>query len=186
MTSGLQCGLLELSAADASVATERYAERKRSYLNTAQLCADAALAFVPFIVEADGGLGKEARSVLANLAGATARLTGDAISLRVEWVMQSLAVRLQRANALAIARRAPGSAPSLAAPLAAAQAQLRFAAALQSPTPAPPGTIPFAQPLSAAPATLTPPSLHTAVPLPAAGAAGAAAGSAGGGGLQSV
>ena len=95
-----------------------------------------------------------------------------------------------------IARRAPGAAPPLAAPLAAAQAQLRFAAAsqttpaapapVQTSQPAPPAALPVARSLPAAIA-IQPnlPSLpaacpSAAVPLPAVGAAGAA------GGLQSV
>ena len=83
----------------------------------------------PLVVEADGGFGKEARSVLGALATAAGRLTGEGTAVRGEMAVQSLSVALQRANAAAIARRAPDPAPPLAAPLAAAQSQLRFAAA---------------------------------------------------------
>ena len=55
VTSGLQCGLLGISEADGSCAAERYAERKRQHLQTAQLCDDACITFAPFIVEAEGG-----------------------------------------------------------------------------------------------------------------------------------
>ena len=136
MTSGLQAGLV-VSACDGTVATERDAERKRNHLQTAAICAEAGLAFIPFVFEAEGGLGREGRSVLSGLARDAARLTGDSPSFRGELASQALAVALQRANALAIARRAPGSAPPLAAPLAAARDQLRIAAALRLPVAAP-------------------------------------------------
>ncbi len=74
----------------------------------AALCAEAGLNFVPFIVEAEGGFGKDARIVLAALADASANLTGEARSVRAEMAKQCLSVSLQRSNALAIARRAPG------------------------------------------------------------------------------
>ena len=46
----------------------RYEARKRSHLRTAELCDAAALTFFPFVVEADGGLGSDARRVIAQLA----------------------------------------------------------------------------------------------------------------------
>eukprot|EP00660_Eupelagonema_oceanica_P019764 gene19764-biopygen9659 len=135
VTSGLQLGLTAQSAADGSVACARYEERKRAYLDTAKQCADASLTFVPFIVEGEGegGLGPCARTVVASLAAASARLTGESASVRAGLCTQALSVALQRANALAIARRIPCAAPDLAAPLAAAKAELRFAAAAAPP-----------------------------------------------------
>jgi hypothetical protein len=134
VTSGLQAGYLSASAADGGAATARYADRKRSHLDTATLCADAGLTFVPFGFEAEGGVGREARAVLGGLARDSARLTGEGHSTRAAMAAQALSVALQRANALAIARRAPGSAPPMSVPLAAAQDQLRFAAAARLPT----------------------------------------------------
>ena len=49
--------------------------------------------------------------------------------MRSEYVTQSLAVTLQRENALAIARRAVGISQPLAVPLAEARYALAFAAA---------------------------------------------------------
>ena len=129
VTSGLQSALHALSAVDGGAAAERYAERKRRHLDTAAQCADAAFSFIPFVVEAESGLGREARGVLTALAHDSARFTGEAPSVRGERATQALSVALQRANALAIARRAPGHSPPLAAPLARAREQLRFAAA---------------------------------------------------------
>eukprot|EP00663_Eupelagonemidae_sp_cell21sb_P011775 gene11775-biopygen4742 len=126
VTSGLQSALLDLSAQNGSAATERYAQRKRRYLDTAQQCTDAGLRFVPFIVEAEGGLGKEAHTLVTALAHDSARLTGETPSTRAERALQSLSVALQRANALAIIRRAVGPR-SFAPPLAMAREQLRFA-----------------------------------------------------------
>jgi hypothetical protein len=152
VTSGLQCGLLDLSAADGGVAATRYEERKRSHLRTAQLCDEAGLHFLPFVVEADGGFGSDACATLSALARAAARLTGEAPSVRGAYVKQSLSIALQRANALAIARRAPGVAPPLAAPLAAARAQLAFAAAAGPPPPLPPNAAAGAAGADATPA----------------------------------
>ncbi len=157
ITSGLQCGLLGLSSADGSAAVDRYEDRKRNFLHTAQQFADASLTFVPFVVEAEGGLGTSARGVLAAIAGAVGRLTGEGTGVRGELAAQALSIALQRANATAIARRAPGAMLPLAAPLAAAQAQLRFAAAA-APTqphllaqPHPPVAHPLGIPLGAVP-----------------------------------
>ncbi len=142
VTSGLQAGLQNVSALDGGAAAARYADRKRAYLDTATLCDDAGLTFVPFVFEAEGGVGREGRAVLSGLARDAARLTGETPSARGELAMQALSVALQRANALAIARRATGSAPPLSAPLAAARDQLRFAAAMRLPA-----AIPFAVPI---------------------------------------
>ncbi len=142
VTSGLQAGLQAVSASNGAAATERYADRKRSYLNTAAQCADAGLTFVPCIFEAEGGIGREARALLSTLARDAARLTSEDASLRGQLALQSLSVCLQRANALAIARRAPGSAPPVSVPLAAARDQLRFAAAARFPA-----AIPLAVPI---------------------------------------
>ena len=51
-------GYLDASAVDGGAATARYADRKHGHLNTAALCADAGLSFVPFIFEAEGGVGR--------------------------------------------------------------------------------------------------------------------------------
>ena len=47
----------------------------------------------------------------------------------IDMALQSLSVSLQRSNALAIARRAPGASPPLSDALYGARAQLRFVAA---------------------------------------------------------
>ena len=73
-------------------------------LDTAELCADAGLCFVPFGFEAEGGFGREAREVLAGLARDSARLTGEGHATRAAMAAQALSVTLQRANAHAIAR----------------------------------------------------------------------------------
>ena len=133
VTSGLQSALLELTATDGTAATDRYAERKITYLNTAEQCKESALQSMPFVVEADGSLGREARTIVAKLARDTAKRTGEAPSIRTEWATQALSVALQRANAVAIARRACGPLP-LAPPLAAARAQLQYASAAAATT----------------------------------------------------
>eukprot|EP00664_Eupelagonemidae_sp_cell27_P009466 gene9466-7537_t len=68
----------------------------------------------------------DALGVLSDLARASARLTREPHSLRHQQHMQSLAIVLQRANALAILRRAPSSAPTCA-PLRAARSALQSA-----------------------------------------------------------
>ncbi len=131
VTSGLQMGLLEMSAGDGGLATEVYAAHKRSHLRTAELCEDAGIIF---IIEAEGGLGADACGVLRTLARDASRLTAEPPSVRASMATQSLAVSLQRSNALAILRRAPSAAPPLSAPLAAARDQLMYAAAAQPTT----------------------------------------------------
>ena len=145
MTSGLQCGVLELSISDGGAAAARYAVRKRRYLDTANLCDAAAFTFVPVIFEAEGGLGRDAAALIGGLAQAAARLTSETAELRAELMLQSLSITLQRANALAIARRATGAQPALCAPLAAAHVQLSFAAAVAA-DPNVPGAVSAAAP----------------------------------------
>eukprot|EP00660_Eupelagonema_oceanica_P008066 gene8066-biopygen42227 len=194
VTSGLQAGLLDLSAVDGGAAAARYADRKRHHLDTAAQCDDAGLKFVPFIFEAEGGLGSEARALLTLLSRDAARLTSEEPAVRDGHAVQALSVSLQRSNALAIARRAVGSAPPLCAPLAAARDHLHLAAAAQPSAPdAPAGAAgnPAAVAAAAAPAptpaataaSSTPPCASAcgtsppppAVPVAAAAAAAAAA-----------
>ena len=82
VSSGLQCGLLDHSAVDGGFATARYADRKRAYLDIAALCADAGVEFIPCVFEAEGGIGRELRAVLARVARDAARLTGESPSVR--------------------------------------------------------------------------------------------------------
>ena len=82
-----------------------------------------------FFEVAEGGYGAAARCLLRQLASHTARLTADEVDVRAEYVTQSLAVKLQRENALAIARRAVNTSQQLAVPLAEARYALAFAAA---------------------------------------------------------
>ncbi len=119
VTSGLQSALLNLSAVDGAAAAARYEERKRQFLGTAAQCKEAGMLFAPFVVEAEGGLGSDARTLLNSLAHDAAKLTGEAPSVSLERATQALSVALHRANAPAIARRAGGPLPP-AAPLAAA------------------------------------------------------------------
>jgi hypothetical protein len=188
VTSGLQVGSLVGSAKDGGSPALAYELHKRSFLNTAALCEDVGLDFVPMVVEASGGgWGSDAREVLGCIAKAAATLTGDAASVKAEQLIQSLAVCLHRANASAILRRSVGAAPlspalaSAASTLAAAQAACAHPASAPGdalpPLPASPRAAVTARPLPHTPAALVPPvtaAAATAAPRAALVAACAA------------
>ena len=106
VTSGLQCGLLESSATDGGDAAARYEAIKCEDMQTKSQCDEVGIAFTPFVVEAEGGLGHTGRKLLRRIAADAARLTGKPASWRAEMVSQSLSIVLQRANAQAVLRRA--------------------------------------------------------------------------------
>ena len=55
VTSGLRCGASASSAADGSHACAAYEKRKRAHLDTATLCQQQGLQFVPLIAESSCG-----------------------------------------------------------------------------------------------------------------------------------
>ncbi len=114
-TSGIRCGFTFLSARDGSAATVSYEARKCKFLDTEALCKRENIVFTPCVCEASGGSwGPIARRVFATLANSAAKFTGDNPSRKLEEIIQTLSVILQRANALAILVRSPPSPPTQA------------------------------------------------------------------------
>ncbi len=114
-TSGIRCGFTFLSARDGSAATVSYEARKCKFLDTEALCKRENIVFTPCVCEASGGSwGPIARRVFATLANSAAKFTGDNPSRKLEEILQTLSVILQRANALAILVRSPPSPPTQA------------------------------------------------------------------------
>ena len=127
VTSGLQIGSLDLSAADGGEAAALYSNRKRTHLSTAAHCAEEGVAFIPMVVEASGGAWtEEALAVLRLLARVSARLTGERPAVLAERFVQNLSITLHRANARANLRRASAGVQTDPA-LAAARAELAAA-----------------------------------------------------------
>ena len=120
------------SAIDGSSAATLYAARKRSHLDTDSHCRDQGIDFIPMVMEASGGSwGPDARHVLHEISKCAARTTGDSPAEKLEQSTQSLSICLHRANARAIACRAPAAAPAHSA-VAVAQSALARAAAEHS------------------------------------------------------
>ena len=118
VTSGLRCGAAAASAADGSHTCAAYEERKRSHLNTAALCRDQGLQFLPLIAESScGGWGREAIKVWRTLGALLAAKSGDGSGAATEQLLQCLSVTLQRENARAVLRRLPDGAQSASTPL---------------------------------------------------------------------
>ena len=111
VTSGLRCGSTASSASDGSHACAAYEERKRNHLQTAALCREQGLQFIPLIAEAvSGGWGREAMKAWRQLGALLANRTGETASTCTEHLLQCLSVTLQRENARAVIQRLPDSA----------------------------------------------------------------------------
>ena len=124
VTSGLRTDVVERVANSGSVAVQEYEERKRSHLNTANLCANEGFSFIPLVVEAHGGgWGLEARRAFSNLALRASAASGNSSSEVSDKLTQRLSCLLHRENARAVLLRLPGwTASHDAASLEAASA----------------------------------------------------------------
>ena len=82
-----------------------YAERKRTCRSTARQCLGQGIHFLPLVLEAQGGMTREAGAFFHGLGAAVATAEGgDAAAVREE-IFARLAILLLRANARALARR---------------------------------------------------------------------------------
>ena len=112
VTTGLRHGSLHLLDSGAGPAAD-YEARKRSHLQTQDLCTAQGIQFVPLVAESRGGWGPAALKTWQALAQATATASGEPLSLEANRLYESLAVVLQRENARAVLRRLPEPAPAL-------------------------------------------------------------------------
>lgn len=105
-------------------AAEAYADKKRSYLDTASKCEAAGVRFQPMVFEAQGGMTSQAGSVLHAIAGAVAVAEdGDQIKIREE-LFEKISLLTMRANARRIRRRRIGREAVEASTSSAARAVL--------------------------------------------------------------
>ena len=102
--------MVAASARDGGQACAVYEDRKRSHQNTAAMCRDQGLQFVPLVC--GGGWGPEARKTWRTLGGFIAARTGQAPGTATEHLRQFLSVTLQRELARAVLRRLSEAAPA--------------------------------------------------------------------------
>ena len=84
----------------------QYEDFKRNHLDTARLCTEEGITFVPMVVEAHGGMwGPSARKIFSELAKTKSVYTGEHRDEILGQLYQHLDVVLQRENSRAILRR---------------------------------------------------------------------------------
>ena len=103
--NGLGQGHADDTLREAGAASEAYSVRKRRHLDTARKCQEAGILFVPIVLEAQGGMSREAAGVFHRIAEAVAELEFAEVATVREDLLQRLALVRVRANASAIARR---------------------------------------------------------------------------------
>ena len=93
------------AAATPLAAASQYAAVKAAHLNTAALCNQQGVRFVPFVAESSGAWAPEASQILLQIArSAAARAGDDAAALHSE-LLQELSVLLRTHRARAVLRR---------------------------------------------------------------------------------
>ena len=106
VTSGIRQSTAQASIQDPSSAVTAYEDFKRNHLDTARLCNEEGLSFVPVVVEANGGLwGPSARKIFSELAKTRSVHSGEQKDKILGQLYQKLDVVLQRENSRAILRR---------------------------------------------------------------------------------
>lgn len=106
VASGMKAGALEESARDGSHAAAAYAEAKRRHLDTAAECRAHGLLYIPMVCEAHGGSwDAEALEAWRKVAKAREVVSGEPWQQVFQFLMQSLSVGIQRANARAVIGR---------------------------------------------------------------------------------
>ena len=113
ITSPLQQGIVGQAALTSGAAAKAYEERKRAFLNTADLCAQQGILFVPLVAECTGGWGEDSLKALRHLAQAAADRRGREKGEVLTEILQSLCIIIRSAKARAVLRRAPCGNPAL-------------------------------------------------------------------------
>ena len=109
--SGLRCGASASSAADGSHACAACEKRKRMHLDTADLCQQQGLQFVPLIAESScAGWGPATVKAWRAKGALLAVKSGQTAGTATEQLLECLSVTLQRENARAVLRRLPDCA----------------------------------------------------------------------------
>ena len=121
VTSGIRQSTIQASIQDPSSAVTAYEDFKRNHLDTARLCNEEGLFFVPVVVETNGGLwGPSARKIFSELAKTKSVHSGEQKDKILGQLYQNLDVVLQRENSRAILKRLNGAASGSEAILNAA------------------------------------------------------------------
>jgi hypothetical protein len=93
------------AAGAALAAASAYAATKASHLNTAHLCGQQGVRFVPIVAESTGVWDREAGQILLQIACSAAARTGDAASTLHSELLQELSVIIRSHRARAVLRR---------------------------------------------------------------------------------
>ena len=86
-------------------AAAAYASHKATYLNTAELCRQNGILFVPMVAETTGAWDPGALKVLRHVAHAVAARTGQDAATTLNALLQELGVAIRTHRARAVLRR---------------------------------------------------------------------------------
>ena len=124
ITSPHRIDMVQQASLKPGAAAEAYKHFKRSFLNTAADCQRQGISFIPIVGEPSGGWGPSALCVFKALARSIANTTGRDVAEVLKEHRQALGVFLRQANARALFRRDPGSAPPVGDVFASARLAL--------------------------------------------------------------
>ena len=97
--------IVALAGATSLAAATSYAATKASHLNTAALCAQQGVHFMPVVAESTGAWEPEASKLLLQLSRSTAARTGDDAATLHSDLLQELSVVIRSHRARAVLRR---------------------------------------------------------------------------------
>ena len=100
--------IVALAGATSLAAATSYAATKASHLNTAALCAQQGVHFMPVVAESTGAWEPEASKLLLQLSRSTAARTGDDAATLHSDLLQELSVVIRSHRARAVLRRRAG------------------------------------------------------------------------------
>ena len=97
--------VLVQAAGSALAAASAYAATKASHLNTAHLCSQQGVRFVPVVAESTGAWEREAGQLILQIACNAAARLGDSASVLHSELLQELSVLIRSHRARAVLRR---------------------------------------------------------------------------------
>ena len=106
----------------AGAAAVQYEGVKRTFLNTADVCAAQGIKFVPMVAETSGGWGPSGLKTISKLAKRTTLITEQSASLVFSHLLESFCVASRRANARAVLKRSQGHMAEISSLLLSAAA----------------------------------------------------------------
>ena len=108
ITSPQRIEVVATAARTAGAAAVQYEETKRTFLNTAEICATQGIQFLPLVAETSGGWGPTGLKTISKLAKRTALVSEQSASVVFSQLLESLCVAIRRANARAVLERSQG------------------------------------------------------------------------------